>query len=302
MADVVQSEIQQQAADQVSIRNSITSLRLLDKEDWREFVESTSIVEGILRQDPARVYAEMDFETRDQYRHLIEDAAKRRGLPEEAVATEAVKKADAAASQENSSSRTHHVGFYLARWKPRRLPPMLYGGSITLTTGIMTAFLLWKTQFPGGFPNLATDSGVALGLLAAFCSIQLGINLVNWIATLALEPKRLPRMYYSSGIPLDSRTLAVIPTLLTDAVQIERLIEGLEVRFLANRDENLFFGILTDFQDAPSPEMPRDEELLRLTQAKINDINNSMAVRRRGLSFCFIAPGNGIHARCLDGI
>jgi cyclic beta-1,2-glucan synthetase len=287
MADVVQSEIQQQAADQVSIRNSITSLRLLDKEDWREFVESTSIVEGILRQDPARVYAEMDFETRDQYRHLVEDAAKRRGVSEEAVATEAVKKAGAATSVASSSSRTRHVGFYLARWKPRRLPSVLYGGSIALITVIMTAFLLWKTQFAGGLPNLATDSDIALGLLAAFCSIQLGINLVNWMATLALEPERLPRMDYSSGIPSDSRTLAVIPTLLTDAVQIEHLIEGLEVRFLANRDENLFFALLTDFQDAPSPEMPRDEELLRLTQAKINDLNNRYGGTQKGPFFLF---------------
>jgi hypothetical protein len=58
MADVVQSEIQQQAADQVSISNSITSLRLLDKLDWREFVESTSVVESILRQIPRRFTGE----------------------------------------------------------------------------------------------------------------------------------------------------------------------------------------------------------------------------------------------------
>src|SRR6185295_14966185 len=79
MADVVQNEIQQQAADQVSISNSITSLRLLDKEDWREFVEATSVVESILRQDPAQVYPKMDFPTRDRYRHAIEDSAKRSG-------------------------------------------------------------------------------------------------------------------------------------------------------------------------------------------------------------------------------
>ena len=115
---------------------------------------------------------------------------------------------------------------------------------------------------------------IALALLAAFCSTQFGINLVNWLATLALEPERLPRMDYSSGIPPEARTLAVIPTLLTDPVQIEHLLDGLEVRFLANRDENLFFGLLTDFQDADSESMPRDEELLRLTQAKIDDLNN----------------------------
>jgi cyclic beta-1,2-glucan synthetase len=287
MADVVQSEIHQQAADQVSIRNSITSLRLLDKEDWREFVESTSVVEGMLRQDPAGVYAAMDFESRDHYRHLVEDTAKRRKLPEEVVANEAVQKAKEAASKENSSSRMRHVGFYLGQCTPRRIQRVLYGGSIALTAGLMTAFLLWKTHFSGGISGLDTESGLTIGLLAAFCSIQLSINLVNWIATVALEPERLPRMDYSSGIPLEFRSLAVIPTLLIDAVQIERLMEGLEVRFLANRDENLFFGLLTDFQDAASPIMPRDEELLRLTQAKINDLNNRYGGLQKGPFFLF---------------
>jgi cyclic beta-1,2-glucan synthetase len=31
---------------------------------------------------------------------------------------------------------------------------------------------------------------------------------------------------------------------------IEDLTEALEVRFLANQDENLHFGLLTDFKDA----------------------------------------------------
>ena len=290
MADVVQSEIQQQAADQVSIRNSITSLRLLDKEDWREFVESTSVVEAILRQDPARVYAAMDFETRDQYRHLVEDAAKRKKQPEDVIATQAVQKAQAAASSAHSTRRMRHVGSYLAQWKPPRLPSILYGGSIALTTGMMTAFLLWHNRFPGGISDLSTYPGAALALLAAFCSIQFGINLVNWIATLALEPERLPRMDYSSGIPTESRTLAVIPTLLTDAAQIEHLIDGLEVRFLANRDENLFFGLLTDFHDAPKPTMPEDDELLRLTHAKINDLNNRYGGVQKGPFFLLHRP------------
>ena len=54
---LVQVENQQQAADQVSISNSIGSLRFLGAMDWREFVETMSVVEGTLREDPAGVYA-----------------------------------------------------------------------------------------------------------------------------------------------------------------------------------------------------------------------------------------------------
>ena len=67
---------QHQAANQVSISNSIGSLRLLGSQDWREFVETMSVVENILRDDPSRFYRKMDFATRDRYRHVIENIAK----------------------------------------------------------------------------------------------------------------------------------------------------------------------------------------------------------------------------------
>ena len=73
---LVQSENQQQAADQVSISNSIGSLRFLGAMDWREFVETMSVVEQTLREDPGGVYGRMDFATRDRYRHVVEKIAK----------------------------------------------------------------------------------------------------------------------------------------------------------------------------------------------------------------------------------
>ena len=73
---LVQSESQQLAADQVSISNSIGSLRFLGAMDWREFVETMSVVEQILREDPDGVYGKMDFATRDRYRHVVEKIAK----------------------------------------------------------------------------------------------------------------------------------------------------------------------------------------------------------------------------------
>lgn len=69
IVQLVQSENQQQAADQVSISNSIGSLRVLGTLDWRDFVENLSLVEQTLRGDPGGVYGRMDFATRDHYRH-----------------------------------------------------------------------------------------------------------------------------------------------------------------------------------------------------------------------------------------
>ena len=110
---LVQSENQQQAADQVSISNSIGSLRLLAATDWHAFVETMSVVERTLREDPGGVYGRMDFATRDHYRHVLEKIARRSGLAEEEVARCCVQLAREAAARSDADERAAHVGYYL---------------------------------------------------------------------------------------------------------------------------------------------------------------------------------------------
>jgi hypothetical protein len=95
---LVQSESQNQAANQVSVGNSICSLRFLDAMDWREFVENQSVVERTLRTDPAGVYGDMDFATRDIYRHTIERIARHSEMREWDVAALAIELAQRASS------------------------------------------------------------------------------------------------------------------------------------------------------------------------------------------------------------
>ena len=87
---MVQDENQRQAADQVSMSNSINSLRFLAKMDWRDFVETMSVVEQTLREDIAGIYQHMDFFTRDSYRHAVEKIAKKSELAENDVARIAI--------------------------------------------------------------------------------------------------------------------------------------------------------------------------------------------------------------------
>src|SRR5581483_5386694 len=97
---LVRSQTQEQAADQVSMANSIGSLRLLGAIDWRDFVEALSVVEHALREDA--LYGAMDFATRDRYRHAVEAIAKASPMSEGDVARAAI-----------ALARRAHVGFYL---------------------------------------------------------------------------------------------------------------------------------------------------------------------------------------------
>ena len=287
---LVQAGTQQQAANQVSISNSIGSLRFLGAMDWRKFVETMSVVEQKLLEDPNGSYANMDFVTRDRYRHAVEQLAKDSPLSEVEVARRAVQLSHESAARSDADPRKAHVGFYLIdagiplleravnmhrstvaalTRLASRFPSLVYLGAIFTLTGLLSA----------GMISMAHDNGLSVAVLAVVVVLsllttsQLAVALVNWFLTLLVTPRPLPRMDFSLGIPSESRTLVVVPALLTSARAIEDLAEALEVRFLANRDANLHFALLTDFLDASEATLPEDAHLLRLAQEKISALN-----------------------------
>ena len=60
----------------VTVRNAITSMRLMSAVDWAELFESVSLVDATLRADSD--FAEMDFPTRDRYRHASGESREAR--------------------------------------------------------------------------------------------------------------------------------------------------------------------------------------------------------------------------------
>jgi len=83
----------------------------------------------------------------------------------------------------------------------------------------------------------------------------------------------------------------VVPTMLINAQNIEDLVEALEVRFLANRDENLHFGLLTDFRDAHEETIPEDEPLASVGRAiLVYDLEGQVPVNTDGGLKCFGHP------------
>ena len=304
---LVHLEAQQQAADQVSISNTIGSLRLLSATDWRVFVESMSIVEHTLRSDPAQIYAAMDFSTRDHYRHVVERLAKYSKRPEQDVASAAIELATSDAASAANSGVQNHVGFYLigkglgqlerkisARpaweetWRRTlaRAPLTTYLGPVFILT-LMYALPFLAAARIGGWHGYQL---VLFAIPTLLVTSRLAIGLVNWLAVMTVQPKILPRLDFAKGIPSDARAMVVIPTLIGNAQDIEDLAEGLEVRFLANRNNHLHFGLLTDFMDAEAETMPQDEALLSLARQHIDALNKKYPDAEAGRFFLFHRP------------
>jgi len=312
---LVQEENKHQAANQVTISNSITGLRSLSEINWRDFVESMSVIEHTLRTDPTGSYAMMDFGTRDRYRQVVERFSRQSGHPESLVAQTAINLAKNNADSilaagdimSSVNERYCHVGYYLISKGLAQLSTALgvrhswwqkishfitkcsllsYLGSIVLiTSGLLYALL-----------SKATQSGISyvwlwvLGILIAVCTSQLAISLVNLGVSFLVKPQPLPRMDFTKGIPSSLSTLVVVPTMLVSASGIESLIEALEVRFLGNRDDHLYFALLTDFNDAKEEHMPDDAALVALASAKIAELNKKYSEIKDDIFFLFHRP------------
>jgi len=302
---LVRSENQRQATDQVSISNTIASLRFLDATDWREFVESMSVVERTLREDPQAVYGKMDFATRDRYRHVVEKIARNSDLSEAEVAEKVVELADQ--SWKSKQSRAGHVGFYLIdegremlersvsmRFSlsqsltrmSRRHALSLYSGVIVVAAALFSKILIEKAQANG----VRSSTLALLGVVALIVISQFVITVVNWLVTRIAVPGLLPRMDFSRGIPPDLRTMVVVPSLLTTVDSVGDLVESLEVRFLANRDDNVHFCLLSDFCDADQENMPEDAALLDHAQSRIAELNRKYSRPEIDSFFLFHRP------------
>ena len=299
----VHIEIQQQAIDQVSVSNSVGSLRLLDDINWQKFVESSSVVEDVLKEDPMRVYSLMDFTTRDRYRHSVEGIAKDAGCSEEFVARKALELA-----QSNSlNKRKGHIGYYLIdkgvaqleheiSFTPKLLnkiyrsmaghPLIIYLGFIFLIISCLTYAMVTHAQ------NDELDLWliIIIGIFSAVAASHLAISMVNLLATIIATPEPLARLDFSEGVPATSKTMIVIPTLLGNLKVIDDLCEALEVRYLANPGQNLYFSLLTDFTDAKEVILPSDEALLIKAENRIKDLNQKYSKDGSEPFFLFHRP------------
>ena len=295
------------AANQISIANSIGSLRFIGAMDWKHFVESLSVVEQALREDPAGMHAGQDFVTRDRYRHVVEDVARGSSCSESAVARAAIVLAQTAAGQLGAQDRSAHVGYYLIDrgrqdleravgcrlpWKLRAIRAgrhfrlSLYLAPILLLTALAAAVVL------SAFDRFAPDDWrYWFFAVAGVTGVSaLAVPLVNLLVTLLLPPRALPRMDFSQGIPFAHRTMAIVPTLLGGRQEIDDLVEALEIRYLGNRDPNLFFALLTDFHDAPEQSLPDDDALLSYARAAVQTLNETYREDRPCIFYLFHRP------------
>jgi cyclic beta-1,2-glucan synthetase len=291
--ELVQLDHHNQAAMNVTVRNVITSMRMMSTLDWADFFESVSLVDDLLRAD--RHFRAMDFATRDQYRHAIEDLARGAGRSELDITRLAMAHATraAAASSRGDAApdeRAADPGYYLVA-QGRTLLEAEIGYRAPPSQRLLRIFLSGAT--PGYLATIATVTGLllalpllaghiagmsprALALLAVLAVIpasDLALALVNRAVMDLVGPTPLPRLELAEGVPASLRTLVVVPTLLTAAAEIEEHINRLEIHYLANPDGHVHFALLSDWKDAATEHLAEDDRLLALAADGVARLN-----------------------------
>ncbi|OQW69772.1 MAG: phosphorylase [Proteobacteria bacterium ST_bin11] len=293
--DIVHREHAAQIADNMTVRNIITSMRAISAYDWPQFVEDVSLVDDCLRAHDG--YAEMDFLTRDRYRHAIEELAKRSPLSEIEIARLAIAEVQIAIDQDSSDARQTEPGYYLigagryaletkmhyrSTFKQRLLRTyvshagLAYVGSL----GLMTLCLLALPLSVSSAAGLSVFQLALLGLVLIFPASDIAVGLMNHFIIAGLPPNHLPRLELKDGVPDALSTFVVVPTMFVSEAGVKQQVEQMEIRYLANPDGAVRFALLSDWADAEHETQANDDKLLSVAVGAINALNAKYAQQR----------------------
>jgi cyclic beta-1,2-glucan synthetase len=294
------------------VANIILSLRTISEQNWNDFFESVSCPERTLREDPAGIYKLMDFKTRDLYRKEIERLSFASGRKEDELAEITLDLAREGSTAGTDSAGLFpetnrlqgfpddlltHVGEYLLgksravleerigyrpdvktafkRWGLQHASALYLGGIFLFTLFILVLILLEihlsALLQSGSALQWISVLVLAITLLAPISTVS--ASLVNWLITLNIKPRTLPKLHFKGEIPAPFQTLIVIPALITSHEEIDSLARQLEMHFLRNPEPGLLYALLTDFRDADSENLPEDEDLVQYATAAIEKLN-----------------------------
>ena len=277
--EVVQTAQARQGASNVTMRNIVTSMRLLSEIDWAEFVEEVSLIDQRLRA--ASDFAAMDFATRNAYRTAIEQIARGSGMSETEVTEAALTQAAAAPEGpardpghaligDGRQALEHATGFAAplrlrVQRAVRRAGLAGYLGAIGCLSLLLIVLALWPL---GG-------DGLWLALPALPVAVEAATALVNLVLTRLIGPALLPGQDLSKGVPEHLRTIVAVPVLLTSADDVQEMIERLEVHHLSSAGGAVHYALVSDGSDAATEVTDQDGPLIAAAQAGIARLNAS---------------------------
>ena len=284
VSEIIKKEHFDIALKKVSIGNSIKSIKELSRINFLEIFEAINGVEEILKKDPANVYSRMDYKTKSYYRNAIKEVSKKTKISEIYIANKALELAEKAKIKEVENKKQTHIGYYLISDGIDDLMEALLVNKKSISK--KTKVNLYKLSTWGIAAILSilifiyiyiTTKNIIVSILLGFTSyiplIEITTKIVNTILSKIVKPKLIPKMDFSDGVPKEYSTFVVIPTIVNSPKKVKSLLRKLEVYYLANKSDNIYFAVLGDCSSSTKKEEEIDQKILETAKIELEKLN-----------------------------
>ena len=277
ISEVIQKEHFDIALKKISMGKSITSINTIIRVNFLEIFEQINGVEELLKNDPAGVYSKMDYKTKAYYRKQIENISKKTKISEMYIAKKCLDLA-----KRGKNGKQAHIGYYLISEGKSTLLSELLNKKVknvkqstkkkVYILGISVLSVLLSLLCAIYVENYTENFLISLLIFVATLipSQTIVVQLIQYILSKIIKPKILPKLDFKSGIPEEYSTMVIIPTIVKNKEKVHELFSKLEVYYIANKSNNLYFTLLADCSSGQNDVEKYDDEII---QAGINEIN-----------------------------
>lgn len=301
ISEVIKKEHFDIAVRKVSVGNCIISIKNINRINMIEIFEKINGVEEILKKDPVNVYSKMDYKTRIYYRNKLKEISKKSKISEIYIARKCLELSSIEYEKSNmdSNNKKAHVGYYLIADGEPKLLEILQNKKVPRQNNMHKAqkyitALAVVTIVLAGVYGLYINTQINNIVLSLILSILLLIpietiftQIAQYILGKTKNTKIIPKLDFRNGIPEQNATFVVIPTIIKNGKRVEELMHKLEVYYIANKSDNIYFALLGDCSTSSNEEEGFDEEVIN-TGKKIVDILNKKYPDEKFTKFNFI--------------
>ncbi len=284
VSEAIQKEHFDSAIKKITMANCITSIRKIQRINFLKIFEKINGVEEILNQDPAGIYEKMEYSTKEYYRNAIKEIAQKTHMSEIYIA----KKTIELCKIKNNREKEKHIGYYLIDkgrkklYKTLELPQEKLSNNSKVKIyilSIITFTMLISILLAQTVSNNFIKYIITLVLLIIPVS-ELVIKTIQYLLGKVIKPKIIPKMDFEKGITQENTTFVVIPTIIKSKEKVQELFKKLEVYYLANKSENLYFSILGDCSESNSKEEKFDKEIIEEGLRQVKKLNKKYSNKK----------------------
>ena len=279
--DIIKKEHYDIAIKKLSIGNCIKSIKCIQRINFTTIFEQINGVEEILKKDPAKIYNDMTYKTKEYYRNRIKELSIKTKISEIYITSKALE----LSNRKLEDKKKSHIGYYIidkgiidlkrelelkiSGLENSKIREKLYIGSILTLTSIISLFAavcLYNKS------NLIIAS--ILFLVFSYIPIsEIVIKIIQYILSKTVKPKLIPKMDFTKGIPKENSTTVIMPTILKSKEDVLEALEKLEIYYLANKSRNLYFTLLGDCTTSSREIEEFDDEIVKAGKEKIEELN-----------------------------